>query len=50
MNPETRTLVRVKMEDAEMASKVVIQLMGSEAQGRRDFIEANAHKVDLSVM
>ena len=50
MNPETRTLVRVSVEDAKRASEVIVQLMGSEAQSRRDFIEANADKVDLSFM
>lgn len=50
MDPATRTLVRVSLEDAERASEVIIQLMGTEAQGRRDFIEANAHKVDLTFM
>lgn len=50
MDPETRTLVRVSVEDAARASETIIQLMGTEAQSRRDFIEANAHKVDLTLM
>lgn len=48
MNPETRTLIRVTMEDAARAAEVFTQLMGTEAQARRDFLESNAHKVDLT--
>lgn len=50
MNPETRTLIKVAMSDAQRASEVFVQLMGTEAQGRRDFIESNAYKVDLTIM
>jgi DNA gyrase/topoisomerase IV subunit B len=50
MNPETRTLVKIAMEDAQKAADVFVQLMGTEAKGRRDFIEANAHRVDLDFM
>ncbi|MNV60301.1 DNA gyrase subunit B [compost metagenome] len=50
MDPESRTLVRVTVEDAAAAAIVFSQLMGTEAQGRRDFIEMNAHKVDLTFL
>ena len=50
MNPETRTLIKVAMNDAQRAAEVFVQLMGTEAQGRRDFIESNAYKVDLTIM
>lgn len=50
MHPDTRTLLRITMEDAEEVSKVFLQLMGDNAQHRRDFIEANAHKVDLTFL
>jgi DNA gyrase subunit B len=50
MNPETRTLIKVTMNDAQRAAEVFVQLMGTEAQGRRDFIESNAYKVDLTIM
>lgn len=48
MDPEKRTLVRITLSDAERATEVFEHLMGEEAQHRRDFIEANAYKVDLS--
>ena len=50
MNPETRTLVQVKVEDAEEASQIFSLLMGDEPELRRKFIEENAHIVkDLDV-
>lgn len=45
MNPETRTLLRVNMEDAERASEVFSMLMGDEPELRRTFIEQNANLV-----
>lgn len=48
MDPERRTLVRITLADAEKAKEAFEHLMGEEAQHRRDFIEANAYKVDLS--
>lgn len=50
MDPSTRTLLKVTVDDAEEVSKVFDQLMGTNAQHRRDFIEANAHKVDLTFL
>ncbi|WP_459524731.1 DNA topoisomerase IV subunit B [Leuconostoc lactis] len=43
MNPETRTLIRVKIEDAVLAEKRVTTLMGDKVEPRRDWIEANVH-------
>lgn len=48
MDPGTRTLVRVSMEDAERTAAVFSTLMGTDAKPRRDFIEANATRVDLT--
>ncbi|MDF2533870.1 MAG: hypothetical protein K0R18_27 [Bacillales bacterium] len=48
MDPAKRILVRVSMDDAQKTAEVFSTLMGSEVKPRRDFIEANAHKVDLS--
>jgi len=45
MNPETRTLVKVELEDAIKADEIFTILMGDEIAPRRQFIEANAKYV-----
>ena len=45
MNPETRILIQVKMEDAIKADETFTVLMGDEIGPRRDFIEKNAKYV-----
>ncbi len=45
MNPETRILVKVTMEDAIKADEIFTILMGDEIAPRREFIEANAKYV-----
>ena len=42
MNPETRILVKVNMEDAMQADQTITLLMGDEVNPRRDFIVENA--------
>ena len=45
MDPEKRTVLQVKLEDAVEAEKTFSVLMGSEVVPRREFIENEAHKV-----
>lgn len=50
MNPSTRTLVRVTMEDAAEADTMFTMLMGENPELRRKFIEENASLVtDLDI-
>jgi DNA gyrase subunit B len=45
MNPETRTLLRVDSENAALADEIFTMLMGEKVGPRKDFIKAEARKV-----
>jgi DNA gyrase subunit B len=45
MNPETRTLLQVSIENAADADRTFSILMGDEVEPRREFIEKNAKYV-----
>ncbi len=45
MNPETRTLVKISIEDASQADKTFSTLMGGDVEPRRNFIQKNAKYV-----
>ena len=49
LNPETRMLKLVEIEDARMASSVTEMLMGSEVPPRRTFIFENATEAELDI-
>ena len=50
LNPETRTMLKVTMEDAVEANETFTKLMGDNPELRRQFIEENAKLVkDLDI-
>ena len=46
MDPETRTILKIDMEDAVKADEIFTILMGDKVQPRREFIEKNAKHVE----
>lgn len=49
MNPETRLLKQIKVEDAEKADQVFTMLMGVEVPPRRKFIQTRAKMANLDI-
>ena len=49
LNPESRTLKQIEIEDARMASDVTSMLMGSDVPPRRQFIYENANEAMLDI-
>jgi DNA gyrase subunit B len=45
VNPATRRLMQVKIEDAVKADEIFTTLMGDHVEPRREFIEKNAMMV-----
>jgi DNA gyrase subunit B len=42
MNPEKRTLLKVRLDDAVESEEIFSTLMGEDVESRRKFIEENA--------
>ena len=49
LNPETRILKQVEIEDARMASDVTELLMGTDVPPRKSFIYRHAHDAELDI-
>ena len=49
LDPETRLLKRIEIEDARMASDITSMLMGTEVPPRRAFVHAHAHDAELDI-
>jgi DNA gyrase subunit B len=47
MNPENRTLLQVKVEDAVETDEIFTVLMGEDVEPRREFINKNALEVGV---
>lgn len=49
MDPTTRTLKKITMEDAEEVAKTFISLMGESVDPRKKFISENAWRANIDV-
>jgi DNA gyrase subunit B len=49
LNPETRILKQIEIEDARMASDVTELLMGNDVAPRKDFIYEHATDAELDI-
>ncbi len=48
MNPESRTIIQIKMDNPFLADTAVSDLMGDDVQPRKEFIERHAKDVQLN--
>ncbi|MGZ4203769.1 MAG: DNA topoisomerase (ATP-hydrolyzing) subunit B [Actinomycetota bacterium] len=49
MNPATRVLIQIQLEDAALADQIFTILMGEDVEGRREFIQENAQDAFVDV-
>ena len=49
LNPATRMLKRIEIEDGRLANDVTSLLMGSDVPPRKEFIYEHAHDAELDV-
>jgi len=49
MNPKTRKIKKIYIEDAIEADRIFTMLMGDDVQARKDFIQENAHEAKLDI-
>ncbi len=49
MNPKTRILKKISIEDAVLADEVFSMLMGDIVKPRREFIQKNAHIAEIDI-
>ena len=49
MNPNTRTLKQIHMDDASEVAKTFMELMGESVEPRRKFITENAWRANIDV-
>lgn len=49
MNPATRTLKQITMEDAAAVAQTFMSLMGESVTPRKKFIEDNAERANIDV-
>ena len=47
LNPETRILKQVEIEDARLATEVTAMLMGTDVPPRREFIYTHANEAEI---
>lgn len=49
MNPETRTLKQITMDDITEVAKTFMSLMGEAVSPRKTFIETNAWRANIDI-
>ena len=49
MNPKSRLLKKVTIEDAAMADETFSKLMGDDVEARRQFIAERAHEAEVDI-